>query len=137
MNRIAAIALFAGTILITAGSAAAQSKVVEVVVPFNFTVNNTLLPAGNYTVGFDLLYSDVLVIRDGANNITAKGLGQHASIGEGKPRTLIFHHYGSQYFLSGARFDSDSSGIFLPATKSEQRARRLNRNEELAFISAH
>lgn len=137
MNRIAAIALLAGTTLITAGSAAAQSKVVEVNVPFNFTVNNTLLPAGGYTVGFDLQYPDVLVIRDGANNVRAQGLGQHASIGEGKPRTLIFHHYGSQYFLSGVRFDSDSSGFFLPATRSEQQAKKLGRNEDLAFIAAH
>ena len=53
MNRIAAIALFVGATLITAGSAAAQSSVVEANIPFNFTVSDTFLPAGTYTFGFD------------------------------------------------------------------------------------
>ena len=53
MNRIIAIALFATATLMTAGSANAQSAVLKVNVPFNFTVNSTVLPAGNYTLGFD------------------------------------------------------------------------------------
>jgi len=57
MNRIAAIALFAAAVLTTADSAAAQSRVIEVNVPFNFTVNNTFLPAGSYTFAFDSMHA--------------------------------------------------------------------------------
>jgi hypothetical protein len=143
MNRIAAIALFVGTTLIMGGSAAAQSKVVEINVPFNFSVNNTLLPAGSYTFGFDSLDPDMLIIQDPAKNIQAKGLGQRGSIDQGRPRTVIFHRYGGQYFLTAVRIGSDSSGMFLPATKSEQQAKRVSRkqnrkvsgNEELASIA--
>lgn len=64
MNRIAAIAVFAGATLMTASSARAQGSVVKANVPFNFTVNDTVLPAGNYTFGFDLMCPDMLIIRD-------------------------------------------------------------------------
>ena len=118
MNRIAAITLFVATVTLIAAFAvhAAWGKVVEINVPFNFTVNNTVLPAGNYTFGFDLLYPDVLIVRDQAKAIRAKGLGERGSIAPGKPHTLIFHSYGSQYFLSEVRIGSGESQIwnFLP-----------------------
>jgi hypothetical protein len=136
MNRIAAIALVVGTALITAGNAAAQSGVIEVDVPFNFTVNSTSLPAGSYTFGFDSVLPDLLVVRDRAKNLKAQDLGQRGSIGPGKPGTLIFHRYGSRYFLSEVRIDSASNGIFLPATKSELRVRKGFRQENLVYLSA-
>jgi hypothetical protein len=137
MNRIAAIALVAASALTIASSASAQNNVVAVDVPFNFTVNNTFLPAGSYTFGFDLMHPDMLVIRDGANNVKATDFGQLGSIGEGTPRTLVFHQYGDQYFLSEVRLDSAADGIFLPVANSERRARKASRNEELALVAAH
>jgi hypothetical protein len=136
MNRIAAIAFFVVATVMTAGSASAQSSVVEVNVPFNFTVNDTLLPAGSYTFGFDSMYPDLLIVRDGTKEVKAKDFGQRGSIGPGRSDALIFHHYGSQYFLSEVRFDSVSNGMFLPATKSEQRARKVNRQEVVSIAVA-
>ncbi|MGD0801077.1 MAG: hypothetical protein ABR906_07165 [Terracidiphilus sp.] len=137
MNRIAAIALFVGATLTTASSATAQGQVVEVNVPFNFTVNNTFLPAGSYTLGFDLLLPDMLVIRDRAKGVKARSLGQRGSIGSGRPDSLIFHRYGGQYFLSEVRFDSASNGIFLPDTKLEKQARKVSQKMDLASIAAN
>jgi hypothetical protein len=137
MNRIAAIALLAGAAFTTGSCAKAQSAVVEVNVPFNFTINNTSLPAGTYTFGFDSLNPDLLIIRDRTSEVKAKDLGLRGSIDPGTPRTLIFHHYGSQYFLSEVRFGSASNGIFLPATKSERQVRKVSQNEDLAFVAAH
>jgi hypothetical protein len=137
MNRIAAIGLFAGAIFMTASSAAAQSSVVRVNVPFNFTINNTLLPAGSYAFGFDFMHPDMLIVRDRAKNVIATNVGQHGSVGPGKADALIFHRYGGQYFLSEVRFDSAADGIFLPATKLERQARKVNGKEELAFVAAH
>ena len=137
MNRITAIALLAGAILLTTGRTWAQSAVVEIAVPFNFTVNNAVLPAGNYTFGYDLMVPDLLVVRDRANNVVAKYLGLRGSINPGKPDTLIFHRYGGQYFLSAARIGSDTSGIFLPATTLEKQASKVRKNEEFASIAIH
>src|SRR5580692_8615947 len=115
MNRITAIALFALATLTTFSSATAQRNVMDVNVPFNFTVNGTFLAAGTYTFGFDSMVPDLLIIRNRTMEVEAKDFGERGSLGPGRPRTLIFHHYGSQYFLSEVRFDSASHGIFLPA----------------------
>jgi hypothetical protein len=137
MNRIAAIALFAGAILMIASSAAAQSNVVEADVPFNFTVNNTLLPAGSYTFGFDLMHPGLLVIRDRTKNVKATDFGQRGAIGRGRLDVLIFHRYGSQYFLSEVHLNSAANGIFLPATKYEKKVEKVGGEENLASVAAH
>lgn len=136
MNRIAATALFIAAAVITAGSAAAQRGVIEVNVPFSFTVSGTSLPAGSYTFGFDSARPDLLVIRDQKADLKALDFGQRGTTTSGKPATLIFHQYGSQYFLSEVHLNSASNGMFLPATKSERRARIGNRQEDLVSISA-
>jgi hypothetical protein len=137
MNRIVAIALLVGAAFTTGSCAKAQSAVIEVNVPFNFTINSTFLAAGIYSFGFDSMNPDLLIVRDRAMEVKAKDLGQRGSIDPGTPRTLIFHHFGSQYFLSEVRFGSASNGIFLPATKSERQARKVSQNEELAFVAVH
>jgi hypothetical protein len=136
MNRIAATALLAATALISAASGAAQSSTIEVNVPFSFAVNNSLLPAGSYTFGFDSMVPDLLVVRDRTNGIKARDLGQRGSMGQGKPRSLIFHRYGNRYFLREVRLASASNGIFLPETKSEQRARKVSRQEDVEALAA-
>lgn len=137
MNRIAAITLIATAILMTAGNASAQSAVLKVDVPFSFTVNGAALPAGNYSFGFDSMVPDLLIVRDGANSVKARSVGERGSIGAGEPRTLIFHRYGGQYFLSVIRFNSGSNGVFVPETKLEREARKVGHEEELAFVAGH
>ena len=136
MNRIAAIALVVTATLMTAGSASAQSTVLKVNVPFNFTVSDTFLPAGNYAIGFDSKRPDILVVEDRTNSIRATALVQSGSIGSGRPRTLVLHRYDGRYFLSEVRFGSASNGAFLPASKPEREARKVSRNEEFASIAA-
>lgn len=134
MNRIAAIALFIAAAFVTPGIVAAQSGGFEVNIPFDFNVNNTLLPAGSYTIGMDILmHQDVLVIRDRTKTVKATDFGESGLIGPGTPHSLIFHQYGGQYFLSEVRFDVASNGIFLPATKSEDQARKAGWKEEMVF----
>ena len=67
----------------TAGSARAQSNVIEADVPFNFIVNNTLLPAGTYSLGLDSMHPDMLVIRDWTKSVKATDLGHCGSNGPG------------------------------------------------------
>jgi hypothetical protein len=135
MNRIHAIALLVIATLMTAGSANAQSDALKVNVPFNFTLNGAALPAGNYSFVFDSKVRDLLIIRDGANSVKARSLGERGSIGAGKPRTLIFHRYGGQYFLSEVRFNWGSNGVLLPETKLEREAGKVSREEDMAFIA--
>ena len=136
MKRIIAIALFAIATLITAGSASAQSAALKVDVPFNFTVSTTFLPAGSYEVGFDSVHPNVLVIQNRMKNLRATAYAQRGSIERGREDRLVFHRYGSEYFLSEVGFDSASDGVSLPVTKLESRA-RAGRTEELAFLAGH
>jgi hypothetical protein len=129
MNRIATLALFAAAALVSAGSAMAQDHGVAVNVPFDFTINNTSLPAGNYTVGTDVDHPHMLVLRDQKNTVKALGVGMYDVEQPGKSGSLVFHQYGEQYFLSEIRFGHDSKAIYFPATREEKRARRLSRKE--------
>ncbi|MGO8933749.1 MAG: hypothetical protein ACLPLZ_02740 [Terracidiphilus sp.] len=132
-----AIALLAIATLMTAGSANAQRDVLKVNVPFNFTVNSTLLPAGNYTVEFDSMLPNTIDIQDRTKSVRARAYVLRGSIDAGREDRLIFHRYGSEYFLSEVGFDSASDGVSLPLTKLERQAGEGGRKEDLAFIAGH
>lgn len=137
MNRIGVSALFAITTLMTAGSASAQSDVLKVNVPFDFTINSTFLPAGSYTFGFDSMLPNTLIVKDRAKNVRARAYVLRGSMDAGKEDRLIFHRYGGEYFLSEVHFDSALNGVSLPATKLEKLAGEANRKEDLAFMAGH
>lgn len=136
MNRIIAITLLATATLMTAGSASAQRPLLRVNVPFNFTVNSTVLPAGNYTIAFDSIVPNTLDLLDRTKSVRARAYFLRGSIGPGREDRLIFHTYGGEHFLSEVGLDSASDGLFLPASKLESRA-RAGRKVELAFLAGH
>jgi hypothetical protein len=107
----------------------ADSTSGKVHIPFNFTVNNVTLPAGTYTIGSDLGRPAQLIIRDETNSVKAIEVGMSTTLTPGKPGSLIFHQYGDEYFLSEIRFSSTTSGIFLPASKSERQMRKRAHKE--------
>ena len=136
MNRITALAVFVAATLMAAGSAAAQGPTFKINVPFSFTVNNTVLPPGTYNVGVDSLNPNMVTLRDRTSNVKATGFGERGAVNEGSPHTLIFNHYGDRYFLSQVRFGSAKDGIFLPANKTEQQARKASRDAALTLVAA-
>jgi len=136
MNRIAAIALLALATSMTAGSASAQSAVLKVDVPFNFSVSDTFLPAGSYGLGFDPAHPNVLLIEDRTKSVKARAYVERGLIGRGTLHTLTFHRYGGQYFLSEIHLDSALEGVSLPETKLERQAGRTGRTEEVASVAS-
>ena len=135
MNRIAAIALLALATSMTPGNASAQSAVLKVDVPFNFTVNSTILPAGNYTFVFDSMLPNTLDVEDRSKSVKARAYVERGLIGRGTLHTLTFHRYGGQYFLSEIHLDSALEGVSLPETKLERQAGRTGRTEEVASVA--
>jgi hypothetical protein len=123
MKRIAAIALFVASTLLTAGSAVAQDHRVKATVPFNFTVNNSWLPAGTYTIGSNASTPNVVSIRDQAKGVHILAMGPTDPRDSEEVGKLVFHRYGSQYFLSEIRCGSASMNLHFPATKLEKKAR--------------
>ncbi len=121
MKRITAIALLAIANFAVAGTSFAQSRTVQAKVPFDFTVGNKLLPSGTYTVKEES--AGLIVIRNHDKAIGTMSLvdpdGNKAA-GGGK---LVFHKYGSQYFLSEILSESANMNVRVPVSKTEKRVK--------------
>jgi hypothetical protein len=123
MKRIAAIALFVAASFITAGGALAQDRQVKATVPFNFTVNSSSMPAGNYTIGSASTNGNILTIADWEKHVHILAMGQPDSGTTVKSGHLVFHKYGDQYFLSEICYAGSSTTVQFPVSKAERRAK--------------
>ncbi len=119
MKRLtSALALFVASLFITAG---VWAQAVKATVPFDFTINNTTVPAGTYTISSTS--ADVLHITD-QKHVHLLTTALIDSGNGAKANVLVFHKYGDQYFLSEIRCkDSSAMNLRLPVWKSEKRAR--------------
>jgi hypothetical protein len=123
MKNIAAIALFIVACLIAAGPAPAQDLSVRATVPFSFTVGDRTLPSGAYRVDYGVTSPGLIAMRNWDKKVGLLSLGQPDQNNPGHQNVLVFHRYGSQYFLSEIRSEGASMNIRFPVTKAEKRAR--------------
>ncbi len=123
MKHITAIALFIAATFITAGKAIAQDYAVRATIPFNFTVNGSQLPAGNYTLGSDVTNPRILKISDRTQHVHVMVLAMPSADEKRKANQLVFHKYGDQYFLSEIRSQESAINLQLATSKQEKRAR--------------
>jgi hypothetical protein len=75
---------------------------IRVNIPFDFSIANKKLPAGNYSIGRAIQNSDnsVLSILDGRGHTREARLSIPVLAAEAKNQaTLVFHRYGDEYFL--------------------------------------
>jgi hypothetical protein len=105
------------SLLLTVAGAHAQTSA-RANVPFAFKVGTTQMPAGIYTVRNDP-GSYVVVIRNVKSGTSVLAMGQRQSPSKTTDK-LIFHRYGSQYFLTAILGSTGSQGMVLPATKQEK-----------------
>lgn len=97
MNRILAIASL--SIAMLAPSAGAFAQQLKANIPFDFTVGNTTMPAGEYTISSPL--RNFVALRSADRTLMAT-VGGNQSYDEAKSNSggeLIFARYGNQYFL--------------------------------------
>lgn len=115
-------------LLMGLGAIAAQAQVdsgvtIEANVPFAFTVNDTTLPAGKYSVKVvdgDTL--NVMEIRSAAGR-TAVLFDTETAQADGAPRKseLVFNKIGDNYFLSQVFLGGDDTGNQLLKSRMEKR----------------
>jgi hypothetical protein len=118
MNRIKAIAIFAITNLVMAGTSFAQEHRVQVKIPFNFTVAGKLLPAGDYTI--KQTAGNIIQLSNRVKPISSVALvtpDGKTSPGGG---VVTFHRYGDQYFMSQILSDQAGMSLKLPTSKRER-----------------
>ena len=123
MKHLTAIALFIAATFITAGKAIAQDYAVRATIPFNFTVNGSQLPAGNYTLGSDITNPRIVKISDRTQRVHVMVLTLPSADEKRKANQLVFHKYGDQYFLSEIRSQESAINVQLATSKQEKRAR--------------
>jgi hypothetical protein len=123
MKRITAIALFAVANLAMAGHSFAQQHAVQANVPFDFTVNSKMLPAGTYTIKAES--PGMIVIRNMSKPFSALSLVTPGDAKATKGGKLTFHKYGGQYFLSEVTCPAADLSSKIPSSKLEKRAQLL------------
>jgi hypothetical protein len=122
MNRISAIGLLTIASLATCAGAIAQQPVLKANIPFGFTVGETWMPAGEYTISSPLQHVILVRSTDFANIATVISLQSYEESSSGSK--LVFDKYGDQYFLRRVLCPSTSSlNLDVPQGKAEKRAR--------------
>ncbi|HEY1985520.1 MAG TPA: hypothetical protein VGG85_08925 [Terracidiphilus sp.] len=122
MKHFPAVALLVLAAVSAVPGALAQEHTLKANIPFNFTVGETSLPAGEYRLSAPAAGLVRIHSEDGlltATVATVKGFNE--TKGSSK---LVFDRYGSQYFLH--RILCPTAGrmnVEIPAWKLEKRAR--------------
>jgi hypothetical protein len=107
-------------LLLATASAYAQTGVVKANVPFNFIVNKAELPAGQYTVQPVGTSGSAMSIQSSDNQVVNLVLPHACQSAEAqKTSKLVFHRYGSQYFLAQIWTEGNSLGQELSKSGRE------------------
>ena len=101
-------------------------------IPFEFSVNNRTLPAGNYTLG-KMMSNSLVVVRSQDRKVAIASLATVTTNNKETAATqLIFHRYGNQYFLARIEMEGRENGLDLPKTKAEREAAQKASERHLA-----
>ena len=123
-NLFGALTMLVLALVVNVPVVNAQSKA-KADVPFAFTVAQSSLPDGTYTIR--VVEGNEMEIRNEQTNATVFLIAQHEeSLKPQNPR-LVFHRYGDKYFLAEAWCGSNA-GIEIPASKLEQEMRAASSN---------
>jgi hypothetical protein len=121
--------LMAVIVLALASSAVANGqsgRQLRAQVPFDFIVADRTLRSGQYEVNNITSAGDVLAIRDAAGKSQTMRLTSPVVANDRRDMRakLVFHRYGSTYFLSQVWLAGNSTGREFAKTKQERAAER-------------
>ena len=101
-------------------SANGQSRSVVSNVPFDFSVGDKILPAGEYTVRAFTENGNSLAIQNKQSGKSAIRLSNAINASQASEKTkLVFHRYGPRYFLAEVWISGERTGRQLLKTKEE------------------
>lgn len=124
------------SLLLVAGSAFAQATV-QSNVPFNFTVGNMTLPAGDYTISPVGNGGAVLIKSADRNAIQMVTLNAVESLERADRTKLVFHCYGRNHcFLYEVWVAGQSRGRQLPKSAAEKEVSASLHSEKVAVMAS-
>ena len=101
-------------------------------IPFNFSVGNQSLPAGEYSIAQINPSSSNVVLQLRSREGNSAMVQMTSVIGKAQENAkLIFHRYGNKYFFAQAWVDGESNALQAPKPSAERSAER-----EMAAIKA-
>jgi len=132
------ISLAMSLALLTGAAAYAQSsQIMRVNVPFDFTVGDTSLPAGMYSVTSDDNAGGVLTFHNQQARKGAIVLSTPCESTTAAAHTeLVFHRYGNSYFLSDVWESGRSIGQHVGTTRRENEIARNNNSRSQVVLTA-
>jgi len=130
MKRISALALLAVAAMATCAGAIAQQPALKANIPFDFTVGNTWMPAGEYTVTSPM--HSIVQLRSADLAKTATIVSSQSYNESDSGSKLVFDKYGDQYFLHRVLCPTvNSLNLNIPRGKAEKQARSHSLEAEL------
>jgi hypothetical protein len=120
MNRISAIALLTIASVASCTGAVAQQMALRANIPFDFTVGNTWMPAGEYTITSPT--QGVLALKSSSHVALVASIQSSDESNAGSE--LVFDKYDDQYFLHEVLCPSLASlNLQMGRSKAEKQAR--------------
>ncbi len=117
-TRMLVLALTMLPLVATAQLSGGEKIVAQV--PFEFVLGSKVVPPGEWIVQTANMYGSVLQIRNKAAAVSLMFMpslvGDKRAAGD---CTLVFHKYGSTYFLAKVRIAGSDNSYQLPESKAE------------------
>ncbi|MDQ6704335.1 MAG: hypothetical protein M3Z85_00065 [Acidobacteriota bacterium] len=133
LTMILTTGLLAGVSLTTA-SAQPQNQVTASV-PFDFKAGGVNFAASDYTITEES--NGMLLIRDHATQNSAFVIAYKGGNGRTEQQTkVLFHQYGTQYFLEGVARAGDSYTASVVPSKDERQIRRASGAPGVLMLAA-
>jgi hypothetical protein len=118
--------ILVGSMAIAAKAQASGNTQINANIPFEFSVGNKTLPAGEYVVSQVNTAVNPGVLAFRSRDDSSRALIQMNSV-VGKAQenaTLMFHRYGNKYFFAQAWVIGENSGLQAPKSRAERTAER-------------
>lgn len=136
MKSFTAVTLLAIAGMVTTGKTLAQYHEVRATVPFDFTVGDKLLPAGNYSI--TSVSNAVIEIRNRDKNVAVLSPALSDSKQSTHGGKLVFDDAAGQYFLREILCGS-TMNVGLPPSKWENarmQEARMNNDSHAILVAA-
>jgi hypothetical protein len=137
MKQIIAGTVFAFALILSVGRTLAQVPAIRVIVPFNFTAGDKLLPPGTYII--TLASSGIIALRNRDQHISIESTVVPDNRESENGAELVFAKYGNQYFLHEVLCDFAPMNVSLPAARLEKRVlmqEAMVENTRLVLLAA-
>ena len=126
--------IYSCTLILLAAATAFSQPVIKAQIPFPFYMGKTVLPSGSYTV--DSRTGGTLIFRSADGKTGALILSNTVQSRVSQvPARLVFHRYGSQYFLSQVWTGDSNMGRELPRSPIEKEVAAKTKSDTRTLLA--